>query len=184
MMKETTGTANNEKFTMTRRYPDLPRKKLISDSKICGRLVAAWDVAHDQNKVFDIWRKENKNLSNERYWELLRTVWVLCGSTARVPEFLTWFNSKRTMRHFFSTPEEHKRLREMPVFLTVYRAANEEIDGGIAWTLNLKYAEYYQEAYQKKQIYTRQIAKPEVFALIERNNEEEVLILHPPTPLR
>ena len=72
---------------MTRRYPDLPRKQLERDSKIAMKIVQAYDIEKDLEKVLDLWRKYHSLLSNPRYWELLKTVWIAAGHTtvAAVP---------------------------------------------------------------------------------------------------
>lgn len=171
-----TGGRNTE-VPMTRRYPDLPTKVLRRDSEITKKLILAWDLEHDQKKVLDIFLKEKDNYSPERYWEMMRTVWILCGSIENAPTFRALMRSGKRSRYYFSTPEEQKRLREMPNNLTVYRAANDENDGGLSWTLSLEYAERYKEIYNKAIVLTKRIDKKEVFALIERNHEEEILIL-------
>ncbi|NLZ31345.1 MAG: hypothetical protein GX885_11515, partial [Methanomicrobiales archaeon] len=144
------------------------------------KIVRAWDIEKDKNKVLSIFQKENTSLSDERYWEILRTVWILCGSVDNVNLFRHYFASKRPQKHYFSTPEEAKRLREMPDEFKVYRATNAATlteDSGISWTLSYEYAVWYRDAYHKKFLQERLIDKPQVFALIERNKEEEIIIL-------
>ena len=67
---------NNEAIPMTRRYPNLPNKVLKRDSGIARKIITAWDLEKDAEKVLSIYLKECKNLSDERYWELSRTVWL------------------------------------------------------------------------------------------------------------
>ena len=69
---------NNVLIPMTRRYPKLKRKILERDSKIAKKIIKTWDNDHNSKEVLRIYTVENKNLSNERYWELLRTVWIVC----------------------------------------------------------------------------------------------------------
>lgn len=168
--------ANNEQVSMTRRFPNLPQKILRRDSEIVKKIMLAWDVEHDRNKVFDIYLKEHKNLSDERYWELMRTVWVICGGLDNVETFKKLMKSSRKQKHYFSTPEESKKLRELPEKFIVYRAANEENDSGISYTLSEEYAFYYQKLYYKKHIFSKMIDKKEVFALIDRNLESEIVL--------
>lgn len=162
---------------MTRRYPNLRKKQEERDSKIVSKIITAWDVEQDSDKVLDIFIRENKNLSDERYWETLRTVWIVCGSIYNIPKFRELFNSKRSMRFYFSTPEEAKELREMPDNIKVYRACDSEEDGGISWTTSLEYANQYKETFNRKMIATKLISKKEVFAFINRNKEYEILVL-------
>lgn len=167
---------NNEKVEMSRRYPDLPHKVLRRDSEIVKRIISAWDIENDSEKVLSIYLKENKNLSDERYWELLRTVWIISGSVSNVDIFKKLMTSSRKEKYYFSTPEDAKKLREMPDIIEVYRAANNENDG-ISWTTSLEYAQWYKEAYQKSMIISRLAHKNEVFAYIQRNLEFEIIIL-------
>lgn len=185
--------ANNSHIVMTRRYPDLPKKVLIRDSKIVERLVHAYDVEKDLDKTLALYLKECKNLSDERYWELMRTVWVICGNSDNADVFRGLMKSKRKQRYYFSTPEEAKFLRELPEMFTVYRATNmfksyegyeksflvvpDESDKGISWTLDTKYAEKFKQMYNKQYIIHRQVNRADVFAYIERNLESEIIIL-------
>lgn len=168
---------NNEAVPMTRRYPNLPNKVLKRDSEIVKKLMKAWDLEANKDKVLAIYLKESKNLSDERYWELLRTVWILCGSVDNVDLFRKLMQSTRKERHYFSTPEEHQFLRELPSQVLVYRATNDENDNGLSWTLSKEYADFYKEAYQKDKVISQTIVTKRVFAYIERNLESEIIIL-------
>lgn len=169
--------SHNERFSMTRRYPNLPEKVLKRDSKICSALIKAWDENHDQYKLMDIFLREAKNLSDERYWELMRSVWILAGSIDNAPLFRELMSSKRRERYYFSTPEDAAKLRSLHDHFLVYRATNNELDGGLSWTLSKGYAERYADMYGKSKIIKREVDKKEVFAYIQRNNEEEIIIL-------
>jgi len=168
---------NNEFVPMTRRYPDLRKKVLERDAKVANKLVVAWDIERDPDKVLSIYLNNINNLSDERYWELLRSVWILCGKVENVPLFRNLMSTNRDKRYYFSTPEEQKKLREMPEVLAVYRATNSTDDRGISWTLSLEYAKWYKETYFKNSIIALAIPKNKVFAYIERNKESEIIIL-------
>jgi hypothetical protein len=168
---------NNELVPMTRRYPNLKRKVLERDSKISAKIIKAWDIEHDSQKVLDIFIKENKNLSDERYWELLRTVWIVCGKLENVDLFRQLMKSTRKERYYFSTSEEQERLRRLPGVFTIYRATNNKNDGGISWTLSEEYAHTYSQLFAKNTILKREVLKSEIFAFIERNKESEIIIL-------
>lgn len=169
--------SNNAMVSMTRRYPDLAKKKLLRDHKFAKKMIQAWDVENDAGKVFELFLDEKGQLSDERYWEFLRSVWIVAGNLDRTPVFLLLMQSKRKMKHYFSTPEECKRFQSLPEEIIVYRACNDEKDGGIAWTLSLDYAKSYQKMFEKEIILEKKINKNLVFALIDRNKEEEVIIL-------
>lgn len=168
---------NNETVFMSRRYPNLPRKVLYRDSEIVKKIVYAWDIEQDQTKVLDIFLREQKNLSDERYWELLRTVWIIAGAVSVSDIFRGLLTSKRKQRFYFSTPEESKFLRELDFPLDVFRATNDMKDGGLSWTLSFDYANYYQSKFDKKYLMHQCVSKDQVFAYIERNLESEILIL-------
>jgi hypothetical protein len=172
--------ANNEKVFMTRRYPNLSRKVLERDANIAIKLINAWDFEKDSEKVLEIFLKEKKNLSDERYWELLRTVWIISGKLSNIDVFRELFSSTRKERYYFSTPEEAKKLRGMSNLLHVYRAINTLngfVDNGISWTLSREYAESYKQMYCKNTIIERDIEKSKIFAFIDRNLESEIIIL-------
>lgn len=167
---------NNEAVPMTRRYPKLSNKVLKRDSEIVRKIITAWDLEKNADKVLSIYLKESKNLSDERYWELLRTVWVLCGSVENSDLFRKLMQSNRKEKYYFSTPEEAKFLRELPEQIEVYRATNNN-DNGLSWTLSKEYAEWYKTAYQKEKVISQVINKKQIFAYIERNLESEVVVL-------
>ncbi len=168
---------NNELVPMTRRYPNLPKKVLQRDSKITKRIMMAWDVDGDPEKVLAIFLKERRMLSHERYWELMRSVWIIAGSVENSELFRKLMQANRRSRYFFSTPEEAKKLRELPDTFNVFRATNDSADGGLSWTLSKQYAEHYKQEFDKEMIVMRKVNKSDVFAYIERNNESEIIIL-------
>lgn len=166
---------NNELVPMTRRMPDLANKVLKRDSEIVKRMVAI--PVENKEDLFAFYMKEKDNLSPERYWELLRTVWIIAGGLDKIDQFRKLFSSTKRSRYYFSTPEEQKELREMPDSFTVYRATNNAEDGGISWTTSKEYAEHYKTMFQKELIVERVVEKKNIFAFINRNKEQEILIL-------
>ena len=169
--------AYNETVPMTRRYPDLPRKQLERDSKIAMKIVRAYDVEHDIEKVLDLWRKYHSLLSNPRYWEMLKIVWVAAGHTAVAGEFRRYMQSSRPCQNYFMTPEEHEELRQMAFPLKVYRACNSENDGGISWTTNIEVAIEFATRAKNAKILAYEVTRNEVFAYINRRGEDEIIIL-------
>lgn len=168
---------NNVSIPMTRRYPALSSKVLKRDAEIAKRIISAWDIDKNGDKVLEIFLKEKGNLSDERYWELMRTVWIIAGSVLNAQIFRSLMLSKRKEKYYFSTPEEAAKLRGFTEPFNVYRATNDENDGGISWTTSIEYAERYKMLYNKKTIISKTVNKSEVFAFIERNNESEMIIL-------
>ena len=107
------GLAVNERTDFTRRIPALPEKQLARDAKIVGQIVRAYE-AGDNGAVLDIFRRKARLLSNPRYWEVMRTVWVAVGSTETAPLFRTLMQSSRPCRSWFMTPEDAAALEAMP----------------------------------------------------------------------
>lgn len=169
--------AYNETVPMTRRYPDLPHKQLERDSKIAGKIIRAYDAERDLEKVLDLWRKYHPLLSNPRYWELLKTVWIAVGNTAVADEFRRYMQSSRPCRNYFMTPEEHEALRRMDFPMNVYRACSDKKDGGISWTTNIEVAIEFASRLKTPKILGRKVERNEVFAYINRRGEDEIIIL-------
>ena len=168
---------NNELVPMTRRYPVLKRKVAERDSKIANKLIRAWDQEKDQDKVFGIYMKNKHLLSHYRYWELMRTVWIICGSVERSDLFRELMKSTRPHSYYFSTQEEARALRELPKEVTVYRATDDPQDKGLSWTLSREYAESYMMQFNKEHMVELLAPKTLFFAYINRNKEEEIIIL-------
>ena len=169
--------AINETVPMTRRYPDLPRKQLERDSKIAVKIIRAYNAERTMQKVLDLWRKYHLMLSNPRYWELLKTVWIAVGHTAVAGEFRRYMRSCRPCRNYFMTPEEHETLRRMAFPMKVYRACTDENDGGISWTTNIEVAIEFASRLDNPKILSRSVERGEVFAYINRRGEDEIIIL-------
>lgn len=166
----------NEYIPMTRRYPDLKPKQLQRDAKIARQLINAWDIEKDEQKVMSIFIKGKDLLSHPRYWELMRTVWIVSGSVNNASIFCKLMKSDRPYRNYFMSPEDEKIFQNLPDKFMVYRACNFS-DDGISWTTNKEYAEFYKKRFSKDTISEMKIQKSECFAYINRNGEEEVLIL-------
>lgn len=168
---------NNESVHMTRRYPKLRKKVLLRDSKIVLKIARAWDIDCDQDKVLSIYLKEKDNLSHERYWELMRTVWIICGGLKNIETFKCLMKSLRPQKYYFSTHEEAQKLRNMKDEFAIYRATDKVNDGGLSWTTSLKYAEEYKKMFNKNEVIYTVVKKYDVFAYVERNKETEIIIL-------
>lgn len=168
---------NNVYIPMTTRSHDLRKKALVRDSAISKKIIRAWDKEGDAEKVFSIFMQEKDRFSSQRYWETLRSVWIICGSTDKEEQFKPLFNSKKKNKYCFSTPEEAELLRGKENSFLVYRACNEGNERGFSWTYDVKYAESYKESYNKDKVIWMVVSKKDVFALINRNNEHEILII-------
>ena len=169
MKRQTTQTE------FTRRMPAIPKKELERSCSVAKKLIHAWDVEGDADKVKRIFFKYAKMLCNPHYWELLRTVWVVAGSTDNADEFRPYFNSKRPCRGWFMTVEDAKELDDMVFPMKVYRAYKSEPDPGISWSTDLEFVKRYANGV--RQIKERVIEREDVFAYISRRHESEIIIL-------
>lgn len=169
------GLAVNERTDFTRRIPALPEKQLARDAKIVSQIIRAYEQGRGQ-EVLDIFRRKARLLSNPRYWEVMRTVWVAVGSTETAPLFRTLMQSSRTCRSWFMTPEDAAALEAMPFPLTVWRAYDAEPDPGISWTLDEQWCRGYAKA-KGRRVKQMQVSRDQVFAYVSRRGEEEIIIL-------
>ena len=160
----------------TRRIPALPKKQLAMDAKIARQLVRAWDVEKSREKLLDVWFRKAHLLSNPRYWELLRTVWVAGGATELADKFRPYFKSLRPCKGWFMTVEDATELEAMVFPMKLYRAYSEDPDPGISWTSDLDWCKRYAEVGGRK-IKERIVRRDEVFAYITRRHESEFIIL-------
>lgn len=169
------GLAVNERTDFTRRIPALPEKQLARDAKIVSQIIRAYEAGRGQ-EVLDIFRRKARLLSNPRYWEVMRTVWVAVGSTETAPLFRTLMQSSRPCRSWFMTPEDAAALEAMTFPLTVWRAYDAEPDPGISWTLDEQWCRGYAQA-KGRRVKQQQVSREQVFAYVSRRGEEEVIVL-------
>ena len=169
------GLAVNERTDFTRRIPALPEKQLARDAKIVSQIIRAREAGRGQ-EVLDIFRRKARLLSNPRYWEVMRTVWVAVGSTETAPLFRTLMQSSRPCRSWFMTPEDAAALEAMPFPLTVWRAYDADPDPGISWTLDEQWCRGYAQA-KGRRVKQMQVSREQVFAYVSRRGEEEMIVL-------
>ena len=175
----------NRRTDFTRRIPTgLSDKQMARDSKIAMQLIRIQQEggARAAEKMIDLFVRKAKWLSNPRYWELMRTVWVAAGSTETAPLFRRMMKSQRPCRSWFMTPEDAQALDAMQFPITVWRAYDPKYDGeeardpGISWTLDYNWCLDYAEK-KGRIIKTRQVYRNDIFAYITRRGEEEIIIL-------
>ena len=178
--------AENQRSDFTRRIPTgLSKKQMARDAKIIQQIIRAMELGTDgggEEKVLDIFYRKAKLLSNPRYWEVMRTVWIAAGSTETAQLFRMMMKSSRPCRSWFMTPEDAKALDEMSFPLTVWRAYDKKYDyslvgdPGISWTIDEKWCREY--AIRKDRIVkSRQVNRGDIFAYVSRRGESEIIIL-------
>lgn len=165
---------DNERTDFTRRIPSLPEKQLARDSKIAMQLVRAQELGAEA--MIDVFTKKAKLMSNPRYWEFLRTVWVAAGSTETAPLFRRLMKSARPCKSWFMTPEDAADLDAMTFPLTVWRAYDSEPDPGISWTIDREWCEGYAKSKGRK-VKERQVMREDIFAYVTRRGESEIILL-------
>ena len=188
--KYTVGTYNpraleeNRRTDYTRRIPTgLSEKQMARDSKIAMQLIRIDQEGGDSapEKILDLFFRKSKLLSNPRYWELMRTVWVSAGSTETAQLFRALMKSSRPCRSWFMTPEDAKALDAMQFPVLVYRAYDaklypDDTDPGISWTLDSQWCREYAES-KDRVVKSRMVCRSDIFAYITRRGEEEIIIL-------
>lgn len=170
--------AYNEIHDFTHRNPSyLSKKQLERDSKIVKQIVAAADVDGDPKKVVDIFFRKCHLLSNPRYWEVMRTAWVIGGNHTNVEKFKQLVMSDRPAKSWFMTKEDAEALEKLNYHILLYRAYDARYkDKGISWTSNFDWVMDYAVAHKltiKKRLFDRN----DIFAYISRRGEDEFIIL-------
>ena len=174
----------NRRTDFTRRIPTgLSDKQMARDSKIAMQILRAAEGGTDggaEQRVLDLFFRKAKLLSNPRYWELMRTVWIAAGSTETAQQFRTLMKSDRPCRSWFMTPEDAEALDKMEFPITVWRAYDAirypMIDPGISWTLDREWCEGYAKS-KGRIVKQREVYRNEIFAYVTRRSEEEIIIL-------
>jgi hypothetical protein len=166
----------NETVPMTRRKVILPEKQLRKDSDIAKELIFLWDVKKNGPAMVSAFVENRHRLSHNRYWELLRTVWIAGGERRFYPIFRQMFASKRPWKKFLMTPEEEAFFKKLPDEFTVYRAAYGKDDGGLSWSLMKEWVDEYAKVHDRIVI-ERTVKKSEVTAFFDRRGEYEIVIL-------
>ena len=167
--------APNQHTDFSRRIPTgFTQKQLDRDARIIRQIVCAYDEGGPRaaERVLDIFWRKAKLLTNPRYWEVMRTVWVAAGSTETAHIFRTMMKSTRPCRSWFMTPEDAQALDAMQFPLTVWRAYDigylriapermsqtiqslhpgditnlENVDPGISWTIDKEWCIGYAKS--------------------------------------
>jgi len=190
--------APNQHTDFTRRIPTgFTQKQLDRDARIILQIVRAYDEGGKglTEKVLDIYLRKAKLLTNPRYWEVMRTVWVAAGSTETADIFRTMMKSARPCRSWFMTPEDAQALDEMQFPLTVWRAYDAKYiddlphgtspgdivdlpnsDPGISWTIDKEWCIGYARS-KGRVVRERQVMRSDIFAYVTRRGESEMIIL-------
>ena len=152
----------NEAHPFTRRVPTfLTEKQKVRDSKTVRQIVHAYDIENDKQKLMDIFFSKCHLLSDPVYWEVLRSVWVTCGATENAAQFRPYFSAKRRAKSWFMTPEDAGYLDSLSFPVNLWRAYDDEEDGGVSWTNDYEWCRNRED----------------IYAYISRRGESEFIIL-------
>ena len=190
--------APNQRTDFTRRIPTgFSQKQLDRDARIITQIVRAYDEGGKgaAEKVLEIFLRKARLLTNPRYWEVMRTVWVAAGSTETADIFRTMMKSARPCRSWFMTPEDAQALDAMQFPLTVWRAYDVKYiddlphgtspgdivdlpnsDPGISWTIDKEWCIGYARS-KGRVVRERQVMRSDIFAYVTRRGESEMIIL-------
>lgn len=190
--------APNQRTDFTRRIPTgFTQRQLDRDARIIQQIVRAYDEGGKgaAEKVLDIYLRKARLLTNPRYWEVMRTVWVAAGSTETANIFRTMMRSARPCRSWFMTPEDAQALDAMQFPLTVWRAYSmryiddlpngtspgdivdlPNCDPGISWTIDKEWCIGYARS-KGRFVRERQVMRSDIFAYVTRRGESEMIIL-------
>ena len=174
----------NRRSDFTRRIPTgLSDRQMARDSKIAMQLIRIQDEGRPDaaERMIELFCRKASLMSNPRYWEFMRTVWVAAGSTETAQQFRRLMKSPRPCRKWFMTPEDAEALDKMQFPITVWRAFDEErypkeSDPGISWTLDEQWCREYAES-KGRVVKSRLAFRDDIFAYITRRGEEEIIIL-------
>lgn len=193
----------NQRTDFTRRIPTgFTQRQLDRDAKIVLQIIRAYDEGGPRaaEQVLDIFRRKAKLLTNPRYWEVMRTVWVAAGSTETAHIFRTMMNSGRPCKSWFMTLEDAAALDAMEFPLTVWRAFDvcyldgepeqwaepvtpgdivtipATADPGISWTIDKEWCIGYAKA-KNRVVRERKVCRNDIFAYVTRRGENEIIIL-------
>lgn len=153
----------------------MPMKEKM-DRKVAKKLVTAWDEKRDAAEVLRIYLKYKDLLSSYRYWELMRSVWIISGGLETADIFRRLMKSTKPNKRNFMSVEDYDVYQKIDK-ITVYRACDQVHDGGMSWTTSEQYAWWYKERFNKKLVESKEVERKDIFAFIGRNAEYEVLLL-------
>lgn len=149
----------------TFRQPErLTWKKRAIDTHVGMMIAQVWDNENEPDKVLAIFLWWRSRLSDERYWEFLKLVWVAAGRKEYLASFAVLFQAQRPCRHFLMSLEEEEEFQALPDQFELYRVGDEM---GLSWTLDHEYAERLA-AEKGGKVISRWTFKREVVCLIHR----------------
>jgi hypothetical protein len=116
----------------------------------------------------------------KQYARKLRDAWSFCmNSYAEQSELAKHLSDIDPMD--FMLPGERRKFEKLPNEFTVFRGFQAAAARGLSWSLSRDVAKMFanlNENFPKGKVIRRRVRKSEVFALID-NDEQEIIILPP-----
>ncbi|WP_337909084.1 hypothetical protein [Vibrio cholerae] len=149
-------------------------KPNLTDSKIVNKI-----LKHEGTpRALQTFDKYKSRLSDYAYWHVLGNLWV-SSSDNPIEVWLKLFNSNRAHRlQSLMKPSEFEAYNNLQDEVRVYRALRSEDDGGLSFTLDLKFALKFAKARGRLAVGEYLLSKEGVYALFLRRGESEVLVLN------
>lgn len=117
-------------------------------------------------------------LSDYGYWFMLSVCWVKYTGWSDLELWRHLFSSERPKRQTsIMKPSELKKFKELPYFITAYRAHRENESDWLSFTLDKEIALRFARERGKQTIGEYKIKKRDVLALFLRRGEQELLML-------
>lgn len=140
---------------------------------------------HERGWRLDAFLEIAEFLRGKEYWELLSNIWVDSENIGQnMSKWIKVLSAEKPYKRNFMNSYERKELEKLPETLKVWRGYKPGINSlhpknGLSWTLDLGIARWFAERYGTDgKITSRTIIKKEIFALLLRRNEKEVILLN------
>ncbi len=122
-------------------------------------------------------------LTNYGYWFLLSTLWVSYTGYSDINLWKKLFSSDRLEKlKSIMKPSELKEYKNLPYFITVYRAKIPGEKQWIAYTLDIEIAKRFAKERNVNIITKYEVKKRDVLALFLRRGEKAIIVLDETKP--
>lgn len=129
-------------------------------------------------EAIEYFNQKCSQLSDYGYWFLLSTLWVSYTGFSDLNLWKELFSSDRPGREkSIMKLSEIRKYKQLPYFVTVYRAHRENEKDWIAYTLDKDIAFRFAKERSVTGISEYKVKRKDILALFLRRGEEEVIIL-------
>ena len=134
---------------------------------------------HERPYRLQAFMEISKNLSNEKYWEILSAMWTDCENIWQNKSYWKSLLSDRPdTKHLFMSDEDRSFFNSLPETVTIYRGYIEgKNKRGFSYTLSKEKAEWFAKRYWNEgEVLTRTVNKSDIFAYTNERGEQEIII--------